>query len=1042
MRRPPCSWKACAFCWWFESGRLTLPLFRGPLTSHRVWLYCHCRAISMPRESTREPAPMQSTGTAASSSANTHSPFVLLRSRFLPTLNLTVEEYEHTATGAMHFHLASDNPENVFLVALRTVPMDSTGVAHILEHTALCGSRRFPVRDPFFMMIRRSMNTFMNAFTSSDWTAYPFASQNRKDFNNLLEVYLDAVFFSNLDELDFAQEGHRLEFQEMQNPESPLEFKGVVFNEMKGAMSSPNSYIWQLLSAELFPTTTYHYNSGGEPACIPDLSYEQLKAFYQTHYHPSNAIFMTYGDIPAIEHQQRFQALALGEFEKLDVHIAVGDEQRFDAPRRVSTYYPLDEEDTDDKSHVVVAWLLGHSSNLEEMYKAQLLSSVLLDNSASPLLHALETSSLGRSPSPLCGLEDSFREMSFICGLEGCAVGSTDEIEALILGTLEKVASEGIPQDKVEAALHTLELHQREISGDSYPYGLQLILSALSTATHRGDPIDLLDIDPVLDKLKQDIRDPAFIPNLIREYLLDNAHRLTLTVDPDPKLSAHQEAAEKARLQEIQQKLSVEEKQRIVEQALALQQRQNKEPDASLLPKVELSDVPAEIKWPQSHKSEIPTDSGPRQVTAYDQGTNGISYQQIILPLPALTAEQIALLPYYTSCLPELGIGQRSYLEIQALQSAISGGINVYTSMRSSIDNEQELMAFLVMSSKALYRKQAELTTLLRDSLLDCRFDELGRIRELMQQILGRKEQSITGHGHSLAMGAAGSRMSPLALIGYESAGLAGIRTLKQLVRSLDDEQQLQAFARSMQETHQAILQSSPQFLLVSEAAEVQPLQKALHETWQHHGGPASGTTFALDPVRDQVKVAWLTSTQVNFNALAFPTVPGGHTDAAALTVLAGFLRNGFLHRAIREQGGAYGGGASQDSGTAAFRFYSYRDPRLGETIEDYWRSIDWMLDKTHEYAPLEEAILGVISSLDKPASPAGSAKQAFHNELFGRTREERAKFRSEVLAVTIDDLKRVTSTYLDPAKASFGIVSNKTRQQELEKLGLEIQVL
>ncbi|MGA0806226.1 MAG: insulinase family protein, partial [Pseudohongiellaceae bacterium] len=173
-----------------------------------------------------------------------NSPFVLKRSRFLPTLNLSVEEYEHLRTGATHFHLASDNPENVFLVALRTVPMDSTGVAHILEHTALCGSRRFPVRDPFFMMIRRSMNTFMNAFTSSDWTAYPFASQNTKDFNNLLEVYLDAVFFSNLHELDFLQEGHRLEFQKADDPTTPLEYKGVVFNEMKGAMSSPNSYIW------------------------------------------------------------------------------------------------------------------------------------------------------------------------------------------------------------------------------------------------------------------------------------------------------------------------------------------------------------------------------------------------------------------------------------------------------------------------------------------------------------------------------------------------------------------------------------------------------------------------------------------------------------------------------------------------------------------------------------------------------------------------------------------------------------------------------
>ena len=240
-------------------------------------------------------------------SANTHSAFELLRTESVPSLKVIYEEYRHRETGAQHIHLASDNSENVFLVALRTVPMDSTGVAHILEHTALCGSEKYPVRDPFFMMIRRSLNTFMNAFTSSDWTAYPFASQNKKDFNNLLDVYLDAVFFARLDPLDFAQEGHRMEFADPNDSSTELTFKGVVFNEMKGAMSSINSVLWQTMSKYLYPTSTYHYNSGGDPENIPDLTYEQFIEFYKTHYHPSNAIFLTFGDIPAAEHQEKFQ---------------------------------------------------------------------------------------------------------------------------------------------------------------------------------------------------------------------------------------------------------------------------------------------------------------------------------------------------------------------------------------------------------------------------------------------------------------------------------------------------------------------------------------------------------------------------------------------------------------------------------------------------------------------------------------------------------------------------------------------------------------
>ncbi|MDP2379087.1 MAG: insulinase family protein, partial [Pseudohongiella sp.] len=399
-----------------------------------------------------------------------------MRSQVIPSLQLEMQEYEHINTGARHYHLAADNPENVFLVALRTLPMDSTGVAHILEHTALCGSKKYPVRDPFFMMIRRSLNTFMNAFTSSDCTAYPFASRNRKDFNNLLHVYMDAVFFSNLNELDFAQEGHRLDFAEDGNIHSDLQYKGVVFNEMKGAMSSENSRLWQTLTNYLFPTSTYHYNSGGEPSHIPDLSYADLKAFYETHYHPSNAIFMTYGDIPALEHQEKFEELALKHFERIDVsHITANQEKRYLAPVRVQESYAADaSEGTEDKTHVVVAWLLGQSTDLEAAFKAQLMSSVLLDNSASPLMEVLETSDLGKSPSPLCGLEDSNREMSFICGLEGCAEDATLNVEKLILDTLQRIADEGVDQEQVEAALHQLELHQREISGDSYPYGLQL----------------------------------------------------------------------------------------------------------------------------------------------------------------------------------------------------------------------------------------------------------------------------------------------------------------------------------------------------------------------------------------------------------------------------------------------------------------------------------------------------------------------------------------------------------------------------------------
>src|SRR5690606_31569484 len=276
------------------------------------------------------------------------------------------------------------------------------------------------------------------------------------------------------------------EFAEPENPDSDLVFKGVVFNEMKGAMSSVPSQLWHTLCKYLYPATTYHFNSGGEPDCIPDLTYEQLKHFYQTHYHPSNAIFMTYGNIPAAEHQATFEARALNRFEKLDALISVPDEKRYYAPVAVEEAYPLEEgEDPAGKTHVVLAWLLGKSTDLEQTLAAQMLSHILLDNSASPLQQALETTELGQAPSPLCGLEDSQRELAFVCGLEGCELEDASKVEALILQALQKIAATGVEQQELESALHQLELQQREVGGDGYPYGLQLIMTSLTSATHR-----------------------------------------------------------------------------------------------------------------------------------------------------------------------------------------------------------------------------------------------------------------------------------------------------------------------------------------------------------------------------------------------------------------------------------------------------------------------------------------------------------------------------------------------------------------------------
>ncbi len=973
-----------------------------------------------------------------------HPSFEHLRSAHVGSLDIELHEFRHPATGAMHYHIAADNPENVFLVGLRTVPEDSTGVAHILEHTVLCGSERYPVRDPFFMMIRRSLNTFMNAFTSSDWTAYPFATQNRKDYFNLLDVYLDAVFFSRLDELDFMQEGHRVEFDKADDPATDLVYKGVVFNEMKGAMSSPTSLLWQTLSKHLFADNTYHYNSGGDPEVIPELTWRQLREFYDTHYHPSNAVFMTYGDLEPAELQERFQERVLSRFEALDRTIAVKPALRYHAPVRVEEAYAVSDEDLEGKTHVVVGWLLGESVNLDERLRAHLLSSVLLDNSASPLMHALEKSDLGSSPSPLCGLEDGSLEMVFVCGMEGSERERAEDVEAMIVSTLERVVADGVPPERIESVLHQLELSQREIRGDGMPFGLQLVLSGLSTAMQRGDTLAAIDLDPALERLRKDAAEPDFVQRLVRELLLDNPHRVTLTLRPDPKVSERRNAAEKARLRRLQGSLDDGAKATIVERAAALAERQAAEDDPEILPKVTREDVPETLHVPEASEATI----AGRPAALYAAGTNGLVYEHVAVRVPELEPELLELMPLYTGFLNELGSGGRDYLETQVRLAAVTGGISAYTLKRGSIDDEQDVDSWLLLRGKALLRNADALAELMHDSLASVRFDEHERMRELVAQSRAAREQSVTGSGHVLAMMAAASGMSPVGRLSHRLNGLEGIRSLKALDDSFGEgdtvSAELREFAERLATLHERLQGAPRRFMAVAEQAELDTVRAGLDARFADMPVDEGIRPLTLAPVRERAGQVWVANTEINFCARAYPTVPSAHEDAAALAVLGPFMRNGFLHRAIRETGGAYGGGASQDAETASFRFYSYRDPRTAETLADFERSIEWLTNDKHDARELDEAVLNVVSGIDKPGSPAGEARNAWQAELFGRTAERRREFRRRILEVSLDDLKRVGETYLANGEPSTAILTSEAGadSEAVTALGLERRTL
>ncbi|MEG3639930.1 insulinase family protein [Magnetococcus sp. PR-3] len=958
--------------------------------------------------------------------------FKLVDRQEVAALNITVESYQHQVTGARHLHMATKDNQNAFLVAFLTVPKDSTGVAHILEHTALSGSERFPVRDPFFTMIRRSLATFMNAFTASDWTAYPFASLSKKDFNNLLEVYLDAAFFPNLHELDFAQEGYRIEPEDLDNAQSDLVYKGVVFNEMKGAMASPIRTLWDQLSHHLFPTITYHHNSGGDPVHIPDLTWDELKAFHATHYHPSNAVFMTYGDIPAAEHQAHFQSRVLSRFEHLDVsHLQVPDEQRFSEPKVAQDSYAADgEEDLTAKTHQVLAWLWPKSVNLDDLLKAHLLSGVLLDNSASPLLKALETTDLGNAPSPVCGVDDSGREMTFSCGVEGSESDRAEAVEQLILDVLNDVAEKGVDPEQVEAVLHQLELSRREVTGDGLPYGLKLMLTALPATLHGGDGVAALNMDAALTRLREAAADPQFIPSLVRTWLLDNPHRVRFTLTPDGTQNKRMESAEKERLQGMQNRLSDAEKEQLRAQAVALKERQEFKDDPEVLPKVTLADVPKDLLIPEGQKVE-------QQMEWFSQPTNGLIYLQAFTDMPELEPELLDLMPLYGACAVEVGSGGRDYLQTQALISQFTGGVGARGSITAMADDVNQYGSRFTVSSKALVRNRDKMVALLQDTLTSARFDELTRLKELVGQMRASAEMKISNAGTALAIASALKGMSPSAAMSERWGGMASIGLLKALDRSLEDDAALKGLSEKLIAIRDRIAGGGVTFLGVGEAAQQQALQEDLGRIWQRTSGHSSDPV-GIEVDQAPVNMAWVTPTQVNYCARGYAAVPYTHADAPALTVLGPLMRNGFLHTAIREKGGAYGSGAGFDADAAAFRFQSFRDPRLGGTLDDFDRAIDWLLKDDHADSLLEESILNVIGSMDKPGSPSGEAKRAYHDQRRGRGGDVRKAFRQQVLGVTWKDLKHVTETYLQPAMAQTAVVTNAANLDAEPDLGLE----
>ncbi|WP_051963034.1 insulinase family protein [Deinococcus misasensis] len=932
----------------------------------------------------------------------------------VPDLHGTLIELRH-ASGAKHIHIERDDPNLTFMVSFKTIPTDDTGVAHILEHLVLGGSEKYPVKDPFFMMLPRSLNTFMNALTGDDLTMYPFSTRNHKDFFNLLSLYLDAVFFPNLDPLKFKREAHRFEYSDPSNPESDLTVQGVVYNEMKGTRADANSQFNNLLGKALYPDLTYSKDSGGDPAAIVNLTYEQLKSFHARYYHPSNAYFYTYGNSDLTEILKNIDAWALGRFQAEPFEAEIGVQKPFETPVTVRGAYP--SSDTDHKSIVAVAWMTAPATDLYTTLKLSVLSSVLLGNSAAPLQKALIDSGLGQALAPGSGFNGSFSQTRFAAGLRGTNPEDAPAIEALVLEVLQNLVKEGIPAELVDSAIHKIELYRKHVSNSGYPYSLKVVFSFLSEWMYGADPVEALNFNHHMERLQQDRQSGPVLENLIQSELLDNPHRALIVLEASTTQAQEEAAIEQAYIEQAKSALNPEKQQQIVDEALQVLSLQDDPGDISVLPDLELSDVNTQVP-------EVPyqtVQQAGTTVALVPQPTNGLVYVDVLLHTNHLSDAQKDLLNVLSTAVTRSGAGDRDDVELARHLEAVTGGVSATLGVNARPENSFDAAETLTLSGKALVRNQSALLSVIRDMLFAPRFTP-ARLRQLVKQQLVALESGITRSGHAFATRVAASQLSPVVALRERQLGLSQLEVLRKYTSATDTE--LETLLSEFQQMLQEALKSGLHICITAEESQLPELLQEAQQLFTVEAQDVQATPLQTQPLQP---VARLTESLVSFNAMSFKGVPYTHPDSGALYVLGQILTDAYLIPEIREKGGAYGAFSSYDAQVGMFSLATYRDPQLSRS----YRVFKEVLEKVHagelEARHLKEGILSACSALDPLTSPDIIGSARVFGDLGGFTRDRQEAFRASVVSTTLEDLARVAQTYLKPELAAYATVTSST---------------
>nr|WP_302596649.1 insulinase family protein [uncultured Cellulosilyticum sp.] len=923
--------------------------------------------------------------------------YTLQEQQYIKEIDSEADIYIHEKTKAKLLIIPNDDAHKSFCIGFRTPPSNSTGVAHIIEHSVLCGSKKYPLKDPFVELAKGSLNTYLNAMTYPDKTLYPISSQNDKDFHNLMDVYLDAVFFPKIyDKKEILmQEGWRYH---LENPEDPIVYKGVVYNEMKGAFSSQEEIGFRYIKETLFPDTTYKNESGGAPSCIPDLSYEEFLDFHRRYYHPSNSYICIYGNIDVNETLTYIDNEYLSKFDYAPIDSQIKVQSAFNEEIEKHSYYSA-AEDKENGLFLSYNMVVGEATDRELMLAMSILEYILLDTPASPLKKALIAEGIGEDV--YGAFQTHLRQPIFTIVAKNAKEDKKERFYEVIQNELARIANEGIPEALLKGALQVKEFELRESDSSGYSKGLFYGLAALKSWVYDASPYTYLKYEEEIGNIKAKAYS-GYFEGLIKKYLLGNSHAARVILYPKVGLEKEQDEKVTQILAEYKKSLSEEEIQVLVAQTKSFNdfQAQVDPPETlSCIPLLKKEDLRRESTYPRYHTME----KDGTQFIVTPVFTNKIAYINWHIKLEGIEDKYMPYLGMIVGMLSKLDTKNYKYEDLSHVIDENLGSISFAIQGLNDLRSHNKYLPVFQIQSKALVEHIKEQVAIMREIITNTQFDNGERLLEIIREMKALMESSISGDGHRVAYGRLLSHLSSAEAFEEKTKGLTfyhfvceiekdwenrkeeTIAGLKTAYAYLNNKKRIVVGVTVDEDLTQTVTEEITQGLYGMQEADYSPLQMKFEVS--------------------EEKEALIYPSQVNYVATGYNFKEAGYNYNGGLMMLKSILSMDYLWSRVRVQNGAYGCFCDFRRSGNMF-FASYRDPNIKETLTIYKEVVDYVANINLSERELVQYLIGTISQLDFPYTPASEGKTAQVYHLVGVKQEEQQASRDELFATTNETLR------------------------------------